>query len=555
MATGSDPRPDEAGQAPSAADLLRDWRASGFLVVGLDGAVSLPYSDGIPESHRQAVLTLTLALGIDEEQEARFLKWLGLVRARHAGMRWDKLAAVCPVQDLPPTREHGPCRLEARKLGDGRGGLSALALFCVDTAASQAMARQLEEERLRHRLQIRDVLALSANPPETVGAFLEDAGTRLDRVRRQWDGYLAMSRRPGTGADPAGQSGQVGDGAYQGLWGLQAGEERGEGLGQRLFRELHMLKGNAGAFGFDGLAASVQESEDQLEALKAPGSETPTALQGLAASLAGLKAQLEEIHRAMKLISGEGQEAMVRILRWKLDRLQRAADAVVPGGTGRADASAIATGPASPRERTSVDPRIQALVDGARRLPWLSPAYLARKYRNLVDRLASAQGKEIRFRVAANTGEIHPESFSRIDEALVHILRNMVDHGIEPPQEREALGKGEAEIGWEYLADDSRIILHIRDDGRGMDPAALAARAAALGLLTREETDTLEDGERLSLIFREGFTTRDEGGMISGRGLGMALAARCVSDQGGHLSVTSEPGKGSCFTVVLPPLA
>src|SRR5690606_34081924 len=100
------------------------------------------YSDGIPDSHRRVALTLPLALGIDGDQEAQFLRWLELVRVRHASMRWEKLAAVCPVQDLPATREHGPCRLEARKLGDGRGGLSALALFCVDTAASQAMVRQ-----------------------------------------------------------------------------------------------------------------------------------------------------------------------------------------------------------------------------------------------------------------------------------------------------------------------------------------------------------------------------------------------------------------------------
>jgi signal transduction histidine kinase len=536
MSTGSDPLPDEAGRAPRAADLLRDWRASGFLVVGVDGTVSLPYSDGVPDRHRQVTLTLSLALGIDAGQEAQFQKWLGLVRSRHAAMRWEKLAAICPVQDLPATREHGPCRLEVRKLGDGRGGLSALALFCVDTAASQAMARQLEEERLRHRLQIRDVLALSANPPETVGAFLEDAGARLEGVRKRWEEYLALSRRAPAAAHPP-DTGE--DGAAPGLWEFPDGGSDGEGLGHRLFRELHMLKGNAGAFGFDGLAASAQESEDMLEALKRSAAGTPASLQRLADSLAGLRAQLEEISRAMRLISGEGQEAMVRILRWKLERLQRAAD-TVDSGKGKSH---------------GLDPRTQALVDGARRLPWLSPAYLARKYRNLVDRLALAQGKEIRFRVAANTGEIHPESFSRIDEALVHILRNMVDHGIEPPGEREALEKGEAEIGWEYLADDGRVILRIRDDGRGMDPAALADRAVSLGLATRAEADAMGDGERFSLIFRDGFSTRDTGGMISGRGLGMALAARSVADQGGHLSVTSAPGKGTCFTVVLPPLA
>src|SRR5688500_14042443 len=112
-------------------------------------------------------------------------------------MRWEKLAPLCPVSEIGPAdrgrsgREGGPARLEFRQLGDGRGNLNAIAVFCVDTASNQAIARQLEEERHRHSLQIRDFLALSANPPETVGPFLEDAGSHLETLRRQWDEYLA----------------------------------------------------------------------------------------------------------------------------------------------------------------------------------------------------------------------------------------------------------------------------------------------------------------------------------------------------------------------------
>lgn len=522
---GSGPAP-APNRALDAVDLLRDWRTSGFLLIGLDGQVSLPYSDGLPEEHKEVVLELSMALGLDGDQEGEFRKWLDLVRTRHREMRWEKLSPLCPVSQAGATMEGGPTRLEFRKLEDGRGNLTAIAAFCTDTAYSQAMARQLEEERVRHSLQIRDFLALSANPPETVGSFLEDAGARLETVRRQWDEYLAWTRlTPGEASPAVGVAEPVPP-----LW----DPETGDGLGHRLFRELHMLKGNAGAFGFDGLAASVQESEDQLEALKRPGVGAASAMQKLAASLAGLRAQLDEIRRAMKLISGEGQEAMARILKWKLDRLQAAAAAV---------------------DDKRLDPKTRALVDGSRRLPYLSPAYLARKYRNLIDRLALNQGKEVRFRVAANTGEIHPESFSRIDEALVHILRNMVDHGIEPPSEREVLGKGEAEIGWEYVADEDRVTLRIRDDGRGMDADALAARALALGIAGAAELEAMPQADRFALIFREGFTTRDRTGMISGRGLGLALAARSVADQGGNISVASAAGKGTCFTVTLPPLA
>jgi chemotaxis protein histidine kinase CheA len=233
----------------------------------------------------------------------------------------------------------------------------------------------------------------------------------------------------------------------------------------------------------------------------------------------------------MKLIAGEGQDAMARILKWKLERMVAAA--------GSIDAEGL-------------EPPLRALVESTRRLAFLSPAYLARKYRNLVERLAHNQGKHVVFRVAGNSGDIHPESFARVDEALVHILRNMVDHGIEPPEERAAAGKGEAEIELEYVAQEDRVFLRVRDNGRGMDPEVIAARALSLGLATRAEADALDEVGKLGLIFKEGFTTRREAGMVSGRGLGLALAARCVADRGGNLYVFSRPGEGTRFAIELP---
>jgi chemotaxis protein histidine kinase CheA len=129
-----------------------------------------------------------------------------------------------------------------------------------------------------------------------------------------------------------------------------------------------------------------------------------------------------------------------------------------------------------------------------------------------------------------------------------------VDHGIESPADREAAGKGEAEIGLEYMVDEGKVTLRIRDDGRGMDADALARRAVSMRLVTAEEAGALPEAEKLALIFREGFTTRDRAGMVSGRGIGLALAARCIADLGGNISVTSQIGKGTCFTVTLPPI-
>jgi chemotaxis protein histidine kinase CheA len=498
-----------------------DAGSAGFFLLHLDGTV-LPAADLASFASGRARageprIPFKDALRLSPEQEIQFAKWLELVRKRHRDMRWEKLAPLAPVQEAwtGAGEDGGHVRLAYRKLEDAEGNLAALAVFAIDTAPSRAMARQLEEERQRHKLEIRDVLALAANPPETVGAFLDDARARLEAARKEWEGWLAARKDAGDAA-PA-------------LW--HAGD--GESAGQHLFRELHMVKGNAGAFGFESLAAGAQESEDLLEALKQSAHAGERAALRLTQALASLRSQLDELQRAMKLIAGEGQDAMARILKWKLDRLVQAAGGI---------------------ETAKLDPALRSVIESTRRLAFLSPAYLARKYRNLVERIARDQGKQVNFRVASNTGDIHPESFARVDEALVHILRNMVDHGIETPEEREAAGKSEAEIEMEYVAQEDRIFLRIRDDGRGMDPDAIAERGIALGLLSRAEAGNLDDVGKLSIIFMEGFTTRRAAGLISGRGLGLSLAARCVADRGGNLYVYSRPGEGTRFAIELPPL-
>src|SRR4051812_1824928 len=109
------------------------------------------------------------ALRLSPEQAEQFAKWLELVCRRHRDMPWDKLAPLAPVQEAwtGKAEEDGPVRLAYRKLADAEGNLAALAVFLADTPPSRLVARRMEAERQRHQLEIRDVLALAANPPET----------------------------------------------------------------------------------------------------------------------------------------------------------------------------------------------------------------------------------------------------------------------------------------------------------------------------------------------------------------------------------------------------
>jgi chemotaxis protein histidine kinase CheA len=131
------------------------------------------------------------------------------------------------------------------------------------------------------------------------------------------------------------------------------------------------------------------------------------------------------------------------------------------------------------------------------------------------------------------------------------VVRNAVCHGIEPPDER--LARGKAAVGrvtLEAARSGNTVILSVRDDGRGLNYEAIAAKGRRLGLLATGETPSIE---RLNaLIFRSGFSTRDEAGAIAGRGVGMDVVSQEVGRLHGTITLTSNPGEGTRLSISLP---
>jgi two-component system chemotaxis sensor kinase CheA len=136
---------------------------------------------------------------------------------------------------------------------------------------------------------------------------------------------------------------------------------------------------------------------------------------------------------------------------------------------------------------------------------------------------------------------------------VLHLLRNAVDHGIETAAQRIASGKrptGRIEVSARRERD--RVILEVADDGRGMDPAALRKAAVARGALGAEAAASLPDADVLLLACLPGVSTADEVTEVSGRGVGMDAVKRSAEALGGTLSIQSQPGAGSRFTLRLP---
>ncbi|NKJ40695.1 chemotaxis protein CheA [Novosphingobium sp. SG720] len=165
--------------------------------------------------------------------------------------------------------------------------------------------------------------------------------------------------------------------------------------------------------------------------------------------------------------------------------------------------------------------------------------------------LSASTGKHVRLEVSGESTELDKTVIERLGEPLTHLIRNAVDHGIEKPEERIAAGKsaeGTLTLSAEHRS--GRILIRIGDDGRGINRERVLAKAIEKGLvapdaqLSKEEIDLL--------IFAPGFSTAQTVSNISGRGVGMDVVRQNVKDLGGRITIESEHGVGTTFTLTLP---
>ncbi|MFB6244431.1 MAG: ATP-binding protein, partial [Halobaculum sp.] len=171
----------------------------------------------------------------------------------------------------------------------------------------------------------------------------------------------------------------------------------------------------------------------------------------------------------------------------------------------------------------------------------------------LVRDLARDQDKEVDFEIDGRDIELDRTILTEIRDPLVHVLRNAVDHGIEPPDEREAAGKprtGHIELRADRERDHVNIV--VEDDGAGIDADDLREKAVAEGVKTPDEVEAMDDDEARELIFHPGFSTNEEVTDVSGRGVGMDVVRTTVKQLDGTVSLDSTPGEGSRFEIRLP---
>ncbi len=247
----------------------------------------------------------------------------------------------------------------------------------------------------------------------------------------------------------------------------------------------------------------------------------------------------------LKRIYGASSDVLDRVLRF----IENTRDMI-----GNCEIKLDATIKTMFQDHAEMDTAITQLIESIKEVVLVPFSTLIDTFPRMVRDIAHEEGKKVRFSMSGSEIEIDRRILEVIKDPLIHLIRNAVDHGIEPVDIRIREGKApEGVISLEIAhTRANRINISISDDGRGIDPDLVAAHAVQNGIIREDELESLSPDEKIELIFQSGFTTAPQISRVSGRGLGLAIVLEKTSQVGGTVEVTSIPGKKTCFVLTVP---
>ena len=298
---------------------------------------------------------------------------------------------------------------------------------------------------------------------------------------------------------------------------------------ETIFREVHTLKGNFAIFEIPWLVDLLEQVEAFLATCR-DRSRTLT-WEDLRRGMTGYPFETvlnESLERLRALIGN----------RWRFDR-----DFIM---VDLEDFKAVE------KEARRVSPQ---LAETLSRMRYQTVAHLLATYPEYTVKLAGRLGKKITpFTIESEAAvNVDADRYAGFFRSLVHVFRNIADHGIELPEERSLVGKApEGTIQCLVTREAAGFTIVIRDDGRGIDYEAVRRKAVTLGLIGQEAATDLSCRDLAALIFQDGITTAATANGVSGRGVGLAAVKEELEALGGTIAVSSRPGEGTQFTFYIP---
>ena len=244
---------------------------------------------------------------------------------------------------------------------------------------------------------------------------------------------------------------------------------------------------------------------------------------------------------------------VVKVSAEKLDRLvDLVGELVIAGASAHAKAGQAGTGSASLLEATvTVNKLVEEIRDNALSLRMVQIGETFNKFRRIVRDVSLELGKAIELEIHGADTELDKTIVEKLSDPLMHIVRNSIDHGIEPVDVRRARGKPESgTLALHASHESGSIIIEVSDDGGGLNKNRILAKAIERGLV--KTGANLSDQEIINLIFEPGFSTADAVSNLSGRGVGMDVVRRNIDELRGTIEVETEEGLGTTLRMRLP---
>jgi two-component system chemotaxis sensor kinase CheA len=293
----------------------------------------------------------------------------------------------------------------------------------------------------------------------------------------------------------------------------------------------------------------MDEMELRIEPIGAPAAAAaPVAAEPVSASAAPKAGPAQPAKNTTEALKGGGS---IRVPAERLDNLMdRVGELVIAQSRLKQIAAASQDG-----EFKSISEEIERLAlelrDTTMGVRMVPIAQLFGRFRRLVHDLAGELGKEITLTTTGEETELDKTVIERLNDPLVHLIRNSIDHGLESPDQRTAAGKsaqGHIHLTARHTGD--KVLISIKDDGKGLDRARIRARAEENGLIAPGAE--MSDSDLFQVIFQPGFSTAQKVTSLSGRGVGMDVVKRTLDALRGSIDIASTTGKGTEITLRLP---
>jgi two-component system chemotaxis sensor kinase CheA len=365
-----------------------------------------------------------------------------------------------------------------------------------------------------------------------------------------------------------------------------------------IFRYVHTIKGTSSFIGFEQMSELTHKFEDVLNKLRKfelklnpeimdvileAQDLMKVLLSKLEANdlspidISGVVSKLERISRGEFLIEEDVEKASVdnvsqklqskvidKTVRIDVERLDELMNLVGELVLGRNRLTQIVSGIVERFEGESLarelmdtiaqvdylTSELQAVVMRARMMPI---AKVFSKFPRIVRDLSRDLNKEVELLIYGEETEVDKSVIESIHDPLVHLIRNAIDHGIETPQERKAVGKPEkGKVILRAEHEGNFIVITVEDDGRGIDPERVRRKAVEKKIITEQEASSISDRDALNLIFLPGFSTASKVTNVSGRGVGLDVVKANITKLNGMIDVQSTLGQGTKFILKLP---